>query len=357
MASTASQVPHAITVIYSETDKKAADEIEPIIVAIEHDKDLIVYRVRVAAGMELAANEARGSGHVNPSANTGAGGIAVIYPDVGEPYRSVFARIIEGIEEQSKSRVARFVLSANLNLEDISNELRRQNVRVVIVLGRNGLKAATGLDRDIGVIAGGVLSIPEADARNISVLSLAPDPALLFARLKAFMPAAKRVFVVYDPNQNAWLLRLSKEAARTRGLELVSHEASDLKTALRIYQDIFASADPRTDALWLPQDSTTVDEASVLPLVLQETWGRNLVFFSSNVAHVRRGALFSLYPDNVEIGRHLANSALGYLSSGGQGPRGVLPLKAVRLAVNARTAGHLGINLAGSQIALIFPEQ
>jgi len=285
-------------------------------------------------------------------------GIAVIYPDIGEPYRGVFARIIEGIEQQTRSRVPSFAIGANPNMQEIAAELRRQDIRVVIALGRNGLKFTSGLERDIGVVAGGVLSIPEADARNISVHSLAPDPGLLFARLQTFMPAAKRVFVVYDPKQNAWLMRLAREAARARGLELVVNEASDLKTALLIYQDIFAGADPQYDALWLLQDSTTVDETSVLPLVLRETWGRNLVFFSSSVTHVRRGALFSLYPDNVEIGRHLANSALGYLSSGGQGPRGMVSLKAVRLAVNVRTAGHLGINLAGRQnFDLVFPEQ
>ena len=233
-------------------------------------------------------------------------GIAVIYPDIGEPYRSVFTRIIEGIEEQTRSHVPSFAVGASPNSADIAAELRRQDIHVVIALGRNGLKVTSGLERDIGVVAGGVLSIPEADARNIAVLSLAPDPGLLFARLQGFMPAVKRVFVVYDPSQNAWLMRLAKEAARARGLELVSYEARDLKTALRLYQDIFASVDASRDALWLPQDSTTVDEVSVLPQVLQETWTHNLVFFSSSVAHVRRGALFALYPDNFEIGRHLA---------------------------------------------------
>ncbi|MFA7293740.1 MAG: ABC transporter substrate binding protein [Rhodocyclaceae bacterium] len=285
-------------------------------------------------------------------------GIAVVYPDIGEPYRSIFAKIIEGIEEQTKSRVPSFAIGASPNLQEIAGELSRQDIRVVIALGRNGLKFTASLDRDIGIVAGGVLSIPETEARNISVHSLAPEPGLLFARLNAFMPGARRVFVVYDPNQNDWLMRLAKEAARERGLELVSFEASDLKTALRLYQNILANADPRTDALWLPQDSTTVDDGAVLPLVLQETWTRNLAFFSSNVAHVRRGALFSLYPDNVEIGRHLANSALGYIASNGQGPRGVLPLKAVLLAVNVRTASHLGVNLAGRQnFDLVFPER
>lgn len=282
-------------------------------------------------------------------------GIAVIYPEIGEPYRSVFAKIIEGIEDQANSRVPSFAVGPGANVQEIAGELKRQDVRVVIALGRNGLKVSSGLDRDIGVVAGGVLSIPEADARQMSVLSLAPDPALLFARLQGYAPSVRRVFVVYDPKQNAWLMRLAKEAAAARGLELVAYEAQDLKTSLRIYQEIFSAADPRRDALWLPQDSSTVDESAVLPLVLQETWTHGLVFFSSSVSHVRRGALFSLYPDNVEIGRHLANSALGYIANNGQVARGVLPLRAVLVAFNVRTARHLGIQAAG-KFDLVFPE-
>lgn len=314
---------------------------------------------RVAARWRIALCCAIGLTVVATAAALQPGrGIAVIYPDIGEPYRSVLARIIEGIEEQTRSRVPSFAVGAGQNPQELASELRRQDIRVVIALGRNGLKLTSGLERDIGIVGGGVVSIPEAEARNISVLSLAPDPALLFARLQNFMPTAKRVFVVVDPRQNAWLIRLAKEAARARGLDLVVFEAQDIKTALNMYQEIVATADARRDALWLPQDSNTVDEANVLPLVLQEAWARNLVLFSSSVAHVRRGALFALYPNNVEVGRHLANSALG-LSSGGQVPRGVMPLRAVLLAVNVRTAGHLGIDVADRQpgFDLVFPEQ
>lgn len=285
-------------------------------------------------------------------------GIAVLYPDIGEPYRSVFAKIIEGIEEQTKGRVTSIAVGSGTNMQEVAAELRRQEARVVIALGRNGLKAVAGLDRDLGVVAGGVLSVPDAEARNIPVQSLAPDPALLFARLQAFMPGVRRVLVVYDPAQSGWLVKLAREAAGARGLELVAYDAPDLRTALKAYQDIFAAADAKRDAVWLLQDSITAEETAVLPLVLQETWSHSLVLFSSSVAHVRRGALFSLYPNNVEIGRGLANSALAYLAAGSHASRGMMPLRAVLLAVNIRTASHLGINLVGRQgIDLVFPEQ
>lgn len=298
-------------------------------------------------------------GIVAAAASQSTRGIAVLYPDIGEPYRSVFASIIEGIDDQARGRVTSVAIGANTNQQEIANELRRQDVRVVIALGRNGLKVASHLDRDIAVVVGGVISVPESDLRNFTVASLAPDPALLFARLQAFKPAVKRIFVVYDPVQNTWLIRLAKAAATAQGIELAAYEATDLKIALHHYQTIIGTMDAGRDALWLPLDTTTVQEATVLPLVLQEAWTRSLTVFSSNLAHVRRGALFSLYPNNREVGRGLAEHALGCLSAGAPPQRGMMPLRTVQLAVNVRTAAHLGIDTAGKQASfdLSFPEQ
>jgi len=288
----------------------------------------------------------------------GEGAIAVIYPDIGEPYRSVFMQIIKGIEDRTKVQVDRYAAGTNTDIGELNNTLRRQNTKVVIALGRQGMKVASSLDSNIGVVVGGVLSVPENEIRDLPVNSLSPDPALLFKRMKGLMPGARRVFTVYDPRQNAWLLRLAAESARAQGLELVTYEAQDLRSAVRAYQDIFAAADNRRDALWLPQDSISAEESSVLPLVLQESWNRNLAVFSSSFGHVRRGVLFALYPDNAGLGRHLADSALGFLGSGGYSARGMSPLRDVLMAVNLRTAKHLGLNPDSQQsFDLVFPEQ
>lgn len=285
--------------------------------------------------------------------------IAVVYPDIGEPFRSVFTTIINGVEDRAKGRVVGYPVSANASTAELAAELRKRDIRSVIALGRNGMRATASLDRSaINVVAGGVLSVPEAEAQNATVLSLAPDPALLFARLKSLVPNARRVLVVYDPRQNGWLIKLAREAAKVHGLELVAQEADDLKAAVRLYQELLSSSDARRDALWLPQDSITVDESAVLPLVLREAWNQSLPLFSSSVAHVKRGALFSLYPDNMELGRALASTALTPSGTASPPARGLHPLKDVLMAVNTRTASHLGINLTASsqRFHLVFPE-
>lgn len=289
---------------------------------------------------------------------SGDGSIAVIYPDIGVPYRAVFAQIIGGIEDRAKAQVVKYAVRLDVDIAELKNSLRLQNIKVVIVLGRQGMKIASTLDRNIGVVVGGVITSPENEMRELPVNSLSPDPALLFSHLKGLMPAARRVFTVYDPRQNAWLMRQAKEAARAQGLELVAYEAQDLRGAVHAYQDILAAADSSRDALWLLQDSTTVEDSSVLPLVLHESWNRNLAVFSSSLSHVRRGVLFSLYPDNAGLGRHLADTALEFVASGDYGEHGMILLREVLMAINLRTAMHLGLDASRQQgFDMVFPEQ
>jgi putative ABC transport system substrate-binding protein len=312
--------------------------------------DVVVFPIQVAGPVVATARRLD-----NKIAQGGA--IAVIYPEIAEPYRSVFTQIIGGIEEKAKGRVTNFAVGPNVDIAELNNSLRRQDAKVVIALGRQGMKIASALDRDIGVVVGGVLATPGNETRDLQVNSLSPDPALLFSRLKGMMPGARRIFTVYDPRQNTWMMRLAREAARNLGLELVAHEAQDLRSAMHAYQEILDAADSGRDALWLPQDSTTVEDSSVLPLVLQESWKRNLAVFSSSFGHVRRGVLFSLYPNNAELGRHLAGSALGLLASGENGS-GIIPLREVLMAVNLRTAKHLDIDVGRQQkFDMVFPEQ
>jgi putative ABC transport system substrate-binding protein len=268
--------------------------------------------------------------------------VAVLFPDLGEPYRKVFAEIIAGIADLAGARMRAYPVGASQNLPELAQALRRNGTRVVVALGRQGLKAAAAVDAPQGVVLGGVSSVP--DGEHQVGICLTPDPALLFAQLKRLLPTARRVIVVYNPQHNDWLLRFAHEAARSLGLELAAHEARDLAGAARLYQSAIGSADGKRDAVWLPIDPTTVDDATIMPLVLRNCWNRNVPIFSSSFSHISKGVLFSLYPNNAELGRALGSLATAMLA-GDAAPRGVTPLRAVYAALNLRTASHFGISV------------
>ena len=73
-------------------------------------------------------------------------------------------------------------------------------------------------------------------------------------------------------------------------------------------------------------------------------------------AHVKGGALLSLYPDNLDLGRSLAAAALRALGTPRPVP-GVQPLRETRAAVNTRTAAHLGLDIQSRlpMFDLVFP--
>ena len=268
--------------------------------------------------------------------------IGVLFPDLGEPFRRIFLDIIGGLEGHARQRVRAYPISPDQNLQELAAALKRNGTRVVVALGRQGMKAAAALDPALGVVVGGVSSVPEGEKQY--GICLTPDPALLFAQLKTLLPGTRRVVMVYNPQHNGWLVKLARDAARSLGLDMLAHEARDLAGAARLYQACFASAERQHDALWLPIDATTVDEAVIMPLVLRQSWDHGVPVFSSSFLHVNKGALFSLYPNNAEMGRTLARLA-GSLLDGSTPARGVTPLRDVRAALNTRTASHFGIRV------------
>lgn len=291
-----------------------------------------------------------------PVRTNGADRIAVLYPDLDEPYRSVFRQILAGIERSAPARVVGIRLNDAMSPKQLTAELREQRVGVVIALGRHGLQAASALPRDIPVVGGAVLASPADGAGTGALVSLTPDPRLLLQHLKRLAPSVRRVFTVYSARQNDWLMALARHAAKAQGVELVEIETDDLRVALKRFHEITATAEPGRDAIWLPQDSAVLDDQVVLPFVLQQAWDRSIIVFSSTLAHVRRGALFALYPDNEDMGRQLTASALDLLEHP-TGPHAVQPLREVRLALNTRTARHLGVNLetVEKDVVLLFP--
>ncbi len=284
--------------------------------------------------------------------------IAVLYPEIREPYRSVFSRITDGIRKQSRIRVETYQLREELDVNNLQAWLQSEHSKVIIALGHRGLKAAQRLENKPPVVVGAVLLPPGARKNGVSGISLTPDPGMLFARLKSLQPQVRRVTVIYDPGRNEGLIRLARTAAKAQGLELVTIKAANLSEAAPIYREILSNRKSGTDAIWLPQDPNTVDDRIILPLILKEAWNNKLVVFSSNPAHVKRGVLFALYPDNFALGRSLARLALSQLNHNAHPGPGIATLKDLLVAVNLRTADHLELKITSQQrreFDLTFP--
>ena len=286
--------------------------------------------------------------------------VAVLYPDIREPYRGVFLQIIHGIEEKLGTATRQLPLTEENSLGTLRHRLEAENAKAIIALGRGGLFAATQLHTKLPVIVGAVLISASPAMAEFSGISLCPDPEVLFEWLKTLAPSVKRITVVYNRENSRETIERAREAAKRHGFTLNTLPAENIRQAAGLYRNFLDKLAGDSEALWLPQDDAVLDESALLPVILKEAWDKNLVVFSSTPEHVKKGVLFSLYPDNVAMGRSLAAIALESLREGRRETLGIRPLQDLLIAVNLRTAEHLGLKATSHEkrkFDLVFPSQ
>lgn len=282
--------------------------------------------------------------------------VLIVFPRMDRPYSEMFEQIIAGIERRIGGAARKVVLERGAWRSGTKQDFARQNAKVVIPLGREGVEVVAASNPDIPVIAGAILYPSPSTARFHTTVTLNTDPQVLFAKLKSLVPTMKRVVVVHDPSKSESLIRAANDAARQQGLNLTVIEAKDRTSAAWMYEAVFASIDGSKDAVWLPTDPTTVDDQVILPLILEQAWKKSFPVVSSTPSHVERGVLLALYPDYGETGRALGSIAINAAS--GVARSGAVFSREVRAAVNERTARHLGLNLSDDllrQFNAVFP--
>jgi putative ABC transport system substrate-binding protein len=285
--------------------------------------------------------------------------VGVVYPDIREPFRGVFLSIAKGIGSGIGSEPQLYALPDTQDVSAVEEWVTSSGIQVVIALGSRGPSISEALSGVVPVVIGAVHISPELIGRQYSGIALNPDPNLMLQRLKFFAPGVQRVTLVYHREREAWLVEKAADAARKLGLELNPIPVDRLHEAVNTYGEVLSNQRSGTDALWLSQDSAVLDEHAVLPLILREAWNRKLIVFSTNPAHVRRGILFALYPDNFNMGHSLGRMALE-LAKRSANPKnqGVQVLRDVSIAVNVRTANHFGLRYTKEvlrDIDLVFP--
>lgn len=301
------------------------------------------------------------------------GKIAIFFPKAQEPYKSIYQEIVDGTRYAASShngsiKIEPFILNKSSNSEEIAKILQQKKIDKVIVLGRAGWKLAKKLSKleysfipmdssqkttkNFNVVSGALPISPN----GISGISLITDPLYLFNYLGQVAPQVKNIHVAYSA-RSEWLIELAKEAAKAHGFILNSKKVSNTKEAISFYQSLFNSGVSKQDALWLPLDRISSHDKITLPLILEKSWAKEIVVFSSKPSHAKRGALFSTYPDNFSLGKHLFDMVHELDKQPQQ--KQFSALKSTLLAVNLRTAAHLGLKYSAKQrqqFKLTFPE-
>lgn len=278
--------------------------------------------------------------------------IAVIYPDVSGAYNDVFEQIIDGIKEQSDGEVVTLSLQKSDSNNKAQQWLANNNARQLIGLGLVGYRFAVKATNVDSVMAGAVPFPPG----RVSGISGTPDPEVLFRHLNELAPNITKVHVVYS-RASEWVIKLAIQSAKQFDIELNAVKIGSAKDAITTHEQIIKDINPSFEAVWIPFDPIAGNEQVIIPRLLERSWEQNFVLFSSKPDHVKRGALFTLFPDLFELGKDLATMVSQPVDA--SAPKTVIPVNKNKLAVNMRTAAHLGFdykNQQKRQFYLTFPK-
>ena len=283
--------------------------------------------------------------------------VGIIVPELRAPFKIIFDSVVDGVDESLPQDAIKLTLNKDYKPADIVNWVQRKNIDSVITLGGLGKKASLYVPGNIPIVNGALLSAPNSANKHPGV-ALTPDPKALFNLLYRLDATRKKVIVVYNPSKNQWVVDLAKRQTEANGVRLVTYKATDIKQAAIIYNEIFTSADLGTTALWLLQDRKVVDSKVVLPFILEKAWQKKIVVFSSALSHVKKGVLFSKYPDNELHGQQLAKLVMSMRTGTSSTNNKIYPSTGLQEAINIRTAEHLGLNLSRSKLRefdVVFP--
>ena len=290
-------------------------------------------------------------------ASVDASGLAVLYPNVKAPYVRVFDNIVLGVKKSHKQDVEVYMLPEKINAKELERWLREKRLINIVALGNQAMNLALALPASFRVVAGAVLSAPVTEGRAFSAITMAPDPDLLFDQLIELSPAIESVSVVYQSGRHDALIDRAREVAASHGVVVVAHGTDNAREGANLFKTIIDDHAPEKTAIWLLQGVPALKERSVLQSVLRKAWDQKIVVFSSNPSYVKRGALFSLYPNNFELGQSLAAASLDLAKGLNLGTR---PSRELDSVLNTRTAEHLGLGLSRSrkrQFDILFPSE
>src|SRR5574337_401215 len=215
---------------------------------------------------------------------------------------------------------------------------------LILAVGIWALQVVVEEVQDIPVVFAMVLTpatVIGQEARNITGASMNVPIEQQLTLLKKVSSQVRRIGIIYDPSKTGWLVKQAERIAKDQGVRLVTKAIASSK-------DSFAALDAmqdEIDALWIVPDLTVLAPESVQYMLLF-SFRHKIPVLGLSENQVRMGALLGLsFESGWDIGSQAAELASGILSGRSVGEIPFTTARKVRLTVNLKSAGKLGVHI------------
>ncbi len=291
------------------------------------------------------------------SIKTSAENIGIIYPEIREPYLQIFLNIKEGVEKEigKDNKVFAYVVPKGESSEKVSQWIKKKKITAIVALGSRGINSISPSNSIPSVVGAAVL---RPGSSSYSGITLNPAPDILLSSAVKLNPSIKKIHVVYEPKKNEWVIKEAQQQLKEKNIEIIPYAIDGLRAAADQYKAIQNKIDSSSEAIWLPMGGPS-REKSLMQSILATAWSKDQSIISSNLSDVKHGALFSMYPDNVAMGRELGKLLIERQKNPDKENQ-IIFVRSLLQAINIRTAEHIGLRLSKeelSQFEFMYPPQ
>jgi len=273
--------------------------------------------------------------------------VAVIKSGAPAPFERATRAITAALRQSTlQPEILTFDLEGDeANGSAVLARVRRARPNVIITVGSLATASALAEPAPEPVVFSMVL-YPEQSGfvgsgrERVTGASLDIPADVQFAYVRRVLPAARRVGVLFHPAETGAAVDAARGAASKHGFTLVVKpvaEHDDVVAALRSLME-------EVDVVWGVADAH-VFTPQATPALILASLRRRVPMIGLSVAHVRAGALAAIYADYDDIGEQTAALALRILQGESPARLPVTTPRRVGLALNLRTARHLGLTL------------
>lgn len=263
-----------------------------------------------------------------------------------------YDQAVQGIRSSFPARVTvkEYPLGGSLAQgRKVGTSLRANPPDLVIAVGLKAALAAKFEIIDTPVVFCLVLN-PEQHglpASNMTGILMRLDPDAQLTSLRAVLPKALRLGLLYDEEKSGEFVREAHRSAARQGIDLLAVPVRSREAVAPGLKSLLG----KIDALWVIQDQTVVADQTI-PLLMQWSLDSKVPVFTFSSTLVQQGALGALVVDAWAVGQQAGRVAAALIRREPIPGGPLLKPEQAQLALNLRAAEYFGLSPSAEIIRL-----
>lgn len=268
--------------------------------------------------------------------------IVAIKSQEAQAYKRAIEGFVDVLEENNLREGTDWTLD-EYGLSQVNEAIKKASDEpraLILTLGKEASVAVK--DKVFGkpLLFSVVLNPADSGLMKNSGVAIDVPAELQLRTLKAIIPDAQRIGIIYNPAENQNKFEELKSVGEKLNLSILSEAITNPKEAPEAVRNLI----PNIDALLLLPDSTVTNRGSLEYIFVRTFWNKKpVVGFAPYLAHA--GAVFAFIIDYYDIGRQTGRLAINIISGRDISTIPIIFPRKVKLIINAGIAKKLEIDI------------